>query len=245
MSQQKLTDFKVLTFDCYGTLIDWETGIIEALRPILKRQNQNLSDDEILTAFAKFETLQQQKTPSYIYPEILRHVFRSLVLFWELDATPEEENSFASSVKNWPVFEDSVVALSYLKKHFKLVILSNVDLASFAASNEKLAVLFDDVFTAEEIGSYKPDSYNFTYMLDKLKNKGIQVSEILHTAQSLYHDHVPAMKIGLTTCHIHRRFNKQEGGATPIVSAQIKPRFVFNSLQELVASHKTICQSDK
>ena len=138
-------------------------------------------------------------------------------------ASWEECQAYGRSVGNWPAFPDSAEALQYLKKHYKLVILSNVDNESFAASNKRLQVTFDAILTAEDIGSYKPDDRNFRYMLEKLGGMGIGKEQILHTAESLFHDHEPANRAGLTSCWIYRRHGDTGFGATmaPSVDAEI------------------------
>jgi aromatic-L-amino-acid/L-tryptophan decarboxylase len=229
----KLLAFDVLTFDCYGTLIDWETGIINALQGWLQRHNRVVSDAEILTVFTNYETRQQQRTPHKRYPEILAHVHHKLATHWGLEATPEETQTFATSIKDWPVFDDSIITLRYLQKFFKLVILSNVDHQSFMASQQKLDIEFDKVITAEDVGCYKPNRANFDYLLTTLAAEGIPGEKICHVAQSLYHDHVPAEQLGIHSCWIDRR-HKQEGwGATPAPQHAVTPALTVQSLADL------------
>ncbi len=139
----------------------------------------------------------------------------------------------------WPAFADSAGALQYLKRHAKLVILSNVDNESFAASNKKLMVDFDAIYTAEDIGSYKPSDRNFDYMLEKLTTLGIEKHEILHTAESMFHDHVPANKHGLASCWIHRRHDQKGFGATMNPGKMPKCNFQFNSMADLVKAYQS------
>ena len=146
--------------------------------------------------------------------------------------------AFGASIQDWPAFPDSAEALGYLKQHYQLVILSNVDRASFAHSNQKLGVEFDAVYTAEDIGSYKPDPRNFEYMLARLAARGIAREQILHTAESLYHDHVPAKRFGLATCWIHRRAGKAGHGATRQPEAEVRPDFRFETLGAMAAAHR-------
>src|SRR5262245_58110403 len=209
----RLTDFKVLTFDCYGTLIDWESGMVAALAPLTARVG-NLSRDAILEAHARHESSQQAYTPARRYSELLAIVYKRLAEEWGVPASWDDCLTYGNSIKDWPAFPDTAGALQYLKQHYKLVILSNVDNASFAFSNRKLGVEFDAIYTAEDIGSYKPNVRNFEYMLAKLEARGIAKSSILHTAESLFHDHVPATGLGLATCWIHRRHDKPGFGAT-------------------------------
>jgi 2-haloacid dehalogenase len=170
----QLTDFKVLTFDCYGTLIDWESGIAEALRPLLARSGKMLSRDKVLESFARYEAAQQSETPSMIYSELLGVVHARMASEWGVEPSTEESKKFGRSVSDWPVFTDSPAALQYLKKHYKLVILSNVDRESFQGSNRRLQIEFDYIFTAQDIGSYKPNPRNFAYMIKKLSDAGIK-----------------------------------------------------------------------
>ena len=240
-----LTDFYALTFDCYGTLIDWESGMIEALKGLAERARRPLTRDEMLEAHARHELSQQRYTPAKRYRELLPIVYKRLAEEWGVYATHEECVAYGRSIANWPAFEDSPAALSYLKKHFKLVILSNVDNESFAASNVRLQVEFDAIYTAEDIGSYKPAARNFEYMLEKLEGIGIRKELILHTAESLFHDHKPANDIGLKSCWIFRRHAAQGFGATLDPGAMPHVDFKFNSLRELADAHERQLSRDK
>jgi 2-haloacid dehalogenase len=233
----RLTDFRVLTLDCYGTLIDWESGIYTALRPLLARGVVSLERDEVLETFGRHEARQEKETPRMRYSELLTAVHRRLADEWRLPASEEEGRAFARSVPDWPAFPDSHDALAYLAQHYKLVILSNVDRESFKGSNARLGVTFDAIYTAEDIGSYKPDRRNFAYMLDRLKERGFGRDDILHTAQSLYHDHVPAKEFGLATAWIDRRHQQAGSGATLAV-AGARYDFHFTSLAEMVQAHR-------
>jgi 2-haloalkanoic acid dehalogenase type II len=234
----KLTDFDVLSFDCYGTLIDWEAGIDTALRPWLSRHGLGLSADEVLEVFAQHEAVQQAETPAMPYPDLLACVHQRLGRHWNIPVTDDEASAFGHSVPDWPAFPDVPQALQYLKTYYQLVILSNVDRSSFAASRRRLQVDFDAIYTAQEIGSYKPDRRNFTYMLEQLAAQQIAPSRLLHTAQSLFHDHVPAAAAGLATCWIDRRHAKDGYGATLPPSSQVRPDFRFETLAALVEAHR-------
>ena len=169
----RLSDFRVLTFDCYGTLIDWESGIVAALQPLMAKGKARLDRDAALASFGRHEAAQQHETPEMRYSDLLADVHRRLAEEWGVAATDEEHRAFGRSVPDWPAFPDSAEALASLKRHYKLVILSNVDRASFSGSNARLGVAFDAIYTAEDIGSYKPDRRNFAYMLDALGEQGI------------------------------------------------------------------------
>lgn len=234
----RLTDFRALTFDCYGTLIDWESGMFEALKPLTGRVKKPLSRDAILEAHARHESSQQTYTPAMKYSELLAVVYKRLAEEWGTGTSWEECQAYGNSIRDWPAFTDSAEALAYLKRHYKLVILSNIDNASFAHSNRRLQVEFDAIYTAQDIGSYKPSGRNFDYMIDKLECLGIAKSEILHTAESLFHDHAPANKHGLASCWIYRRHDQQGFGATMNPGALPKHNFRFNSMADMVKAHR-------
>ena len=234
----RLTDFKVLTFDCYGTLIDWETGIVDALRPLVRRDAAERSRDEILASFARHETAQEAETPGMIYSELLGRVHRRLAEEWGIAASEADHRPFGGSVGNWPAFPDSAPSLAYLKQFHKLAILSNVDRKSFAQSRRRLGVAFDAVYTAEDIGSYKPDTRNFRYMIEALKRAGHVERDILHVAQSLFHDHAPANAAGLHSAWIDRRSGAAGSGATPPPPAGVRYDFRFTGMAELVEAHR-------
>jgi 2-haloacid dehalogenase len=235
-----LSDFKVLTFDCYGTLIDWESGIFDALLPLARKAQASEEQDYLLQTFAKHESAQEKLTPAMPYSQLLSVVYKRLAKEWGAAVTDEEANIFGASIPDWPEFPDSVDALQYLKKHYKLVILSNVDRISFRSSNARLKVDFDAIFTAQDIKSYKPSRRNFEYMLKRLHTDfRLERSDILHTAQSLFHDHAPANHFGLASAWIDRRHMYQGWGAT--MPPPRTPRYVFrfNSMADLVLAHKT------
>jgi 2-haloacid dehalogenase len=234
----KLRDFKALTFDCYGTLIDWESGMVAGLKPLTDRVVRELSRDEILQAHAKHESTQQLWTPAKPYAELLPIVYKRLAEEWAVNVSVDECMAYGQSVKNWPAFADSVAALAYLKQHYKLVVLSNVDIQSFKGSNDRLQVEFDAIYTAEDVGSYKPSDRNFDYMLEKLADIGIAKDDVLHTAESMFHDHGPANRHGLASCWIYRRFDQEGFGATMNPGDMPSYNFCFNSMAELVKAHQ-------
>ncbi|MEZ5933473.1 MAG: haloacid dehalogenase type II [Alphaproteobacteria bacterium] len=234
----RLSDFKVLTFDCYGTLIDWETGMIEGLKPLTSKASQAVSRDDILMAHAHHESTTQAQTPAKRYSDVLAVVYKRLAEEWGVAASWADCLAYGQSVRDWPAFEDSAAALHYLKRHYKLVILSNVDNASFAYSNAKLEVAFDACYTAEDIGSYKPSPRNFSYMLSQLERLGFGEADILHTAESLFHDHAPANEHGLANCWIYRRHGQEGFGATMTPANMPSTKFTFTSMAEMVKAHQ-------
>jgi len=222
-----LAAYDTLSFDCYGTLIDWEAGIVAALSPLLAHNDRELAAADLLEAFARHESTVQERNPALVYSALLTAVHRAVASDLGLATTDELDEMFAASVAGWPPFADSAGALERLATRYRLVILSNVDEASFAASALQLGVDFDAVYTAQQIGSYKPDPANFVYLLEH------ETGRVLHVAQSLYHDHAPAKAAGMDTVWVDRQAGG--GGATPPApSATYDMR--FESLAEFAAA---------
>jgi 2-haloacid dehalogenase len=234
-----LTEFTTLTFDCYGTLIDWERGILAELRPWAASRLLAATDDQLLEAFGEAEAECEAQTPERRYPDILADVMRRLAARWSVRLHESEAAAFGRSVGGWPAFPDSPDALRYLKNYFKLVVVSNVDHVSFAESQRKLGVSFDRVITAEDVGAFKPSLRNFEYALDDIRRTlGVERHQVLHTAQSLFHDIVPAKTIGLRTMWINRRRGSQGWGATPPPRVDVRADFEVDSLGAFAALHQ-------
>ncbi|MEJ6394585.1 haloacid dehalogenase type II [Gymnodinialimonas sp. 2305UL16-5] len=241
MTKPELIDFEALTFDVYGTLIDWESGMVAGLKPLtdaLEADGRGLTRDQILEAHAFHESTQQRWTPGMRYRDLLPIVYKRLAEEWGLEITLADCIAYGKSVRDWPAFADSAGALQYLKQHYKLVVLSNVDNESFSHSLKKLGVEFDAVYTAEDVGSYKPEDRNFDYMLEKLDRLGVAKDKILHTAESMFHDHGPANKHGLTSCWIYRRHEQEGFGATMNPGEMPSYKFRFNSMADLAKAHQ-------
>lgn len=234
----KLSDYKALTFDVYGTLIDWESGMVTGLKPLTDKVSRSLSRDDILEAHAYYESTNQRWTPAKKYSDLLPVVYRRLAEEWGVEVSWEECQAYGLSVRQWPAFDDSRETLAYLKQHFKLVVLTNTDNTSFQGSNARLGVHFDGVYTAEDVGSYKPADRNFDYMLEALARQGIEKQDILHTAESMFHDHAPANKYGLNNCWIYRRHDKEGFGATMNPGDMPSYDFRFNSMMDMVRAHQ-------
>ena len=224
---------KAVSFDCYGTLIDWESGIADALSAWAKRHGVLPGRADLLAAFAEAEPQVQAADPKMPYPEVLRRVARRIGRKFDLPVSDGEAAMFAASLQHWPLFADTRKALAELKKHFRLAVLSNVDMNSFAATQKVLGVEFDLVCTAEEIGSYKPDPRNFRFLLARLSEMDIADTELLHAAQSLFHDVEPARAMGIRTAWVDRYSGAASGAARPPQSA-ITADLRVNSLAELV-----------
>lgn len=225
-----LNDFDALSFDCYGTLIDWEAGLSAALRPWADRHGLTQGKEELLTAFSVHEARAEEEHPGDLYPAVLARSLRALGDELGAPVTDAEAEAFGASVPDWPAFPDSAQALARLAQRYRLIILSNVDRTSFAGSNERLGVTFTSIVTAQDVGSYKPDPRNFAALEAEIARLGIPKDRLLHVAQSLFHDHVPAKAVGLPTVWINRRHAAPGWGATPDPGADITPDWTFPSM---------------
>jgi 2-haloacid dehalogenase len=220
---------EVLSFDCYGTLIDWESGLLAAIKPILSDYQIETSDREILELFAQQESIYE--SGDYLnYREVLRRVMQVFGETLDFEPTESELDALANSIKDWQPFPDTLVALQALKKRYKLSIISNIDDDLFADTAQKLQVEFDWIVTAEQVKSYKPSLQNFAFAIERM---GIAPEKFLHVAQSVYHDVIPAKSIGLTTVWVNRRKGKEGFGATSPASAT--PDLEVPDLKSLVA----------
>ncbi|MFZ0128646.1 MAG: haloacid dehalogenase type II [Candidatus Dormiibacterota bacterium] len=231
-----LTDFDVLSFDCYGTLIDWEAGIEAVLTPWAREHHLSLGVEELLERYASAEARQEERSPAALYPEILGAAMRSLGASLGVEVSAGESARLATSVADWPAFPDSAAALAALSARYKLVILSNVDRGSFAGSNARLGVTFDAIVTAQDVGTYKPSPRNFEVLLETVRGLGVEEGRLLHVAQSLFHDHVPARKLGLPTVWIDRRGEQSGWGATPPPGVTVSPGWTFPSMAAFAAA---------
>ena len=207
--------FKALTFDCYGTLIDWESGILGALRPVLAGHRITCPDEDLLAIYAEAEASAESEEYAP-YREVLRRVMRSIGGRLRFAATVAEEECLAASIADWLPFPDTVAALRALQERYRLAIVSNIDDDLFRASAVRLEVPFDAVITAQMVRGYKPGEGHFKRALEVLD---LAPGEILHVAQSLFHDVVPARRLGMSTVWVNRRHGREGSGATPPAEA--------------------------
>ena len=232
----RLTDFGALSFDCYGTLIDWEAGIAAVLSPWASSRGLSYDEETLLTAYARQESQAEAGHPREAYPAILARSMRGLGAELGAEVSEDDAQRLARSVPDWPAFGDSRDSLAALALRFKLIILSNVDRDSFAASNRRLGVRFTSILTAQDVGSYKPSPANFDALLAEAGRLAIGDGRLLHVAQSLFHDHVPAQRAGLPTVWINRRHDRPGWGATPPPPAPVTPDWEFPSVAALAAA---------
>jgi 2-haloacid dehalogenase len=224
--------FDALTFDCYGTLIDWEAGLVAALRDALGDGVAEVDPEDLLVRFARYEAT-AEAGPYQRYRAVLANGLRGVASELDLEVSYHAAARFGGSVVDWPAFPDSAAALAHLKTRFRLGVITNCDDDLFAASNERLGIRFDWVVTAQQVGSYKPSEANFQAMFERLAADGVDRGRILHVAQSLYHDHAPAKQLGMTTVWIDRRHDRPGFGATPRAEAQ--PDATFPDMRSFAA----------
>ncbi len=221
--------FEWVSFDCYGTLIDWESGILGYLQPLLRSKARDLTDAEVLRMYSEFEPSEQAKAYCS-YRDVLSNVVQDFARELHFEVSEEEASGLADSIRDWKPFSDTIPALRILQREYKLAILSNIDDNLFTYSAEKLGVRFDSVVTAQQAQSYKPALNNFNLLLTRLS---IPRPHLLHVAESLFHDVEPANSLGIKTVWVNRRQGKP-AAASKLVDA--KPDLEVRDLAEL-ASH--------
>jgi 2-haloacid dehalogenase len=219
--------FTTISFDCYGTLIEWEAGILPALRAVLGRHGKTLTDAAILELYGEFEA-EAESGPYQKYRDVLGAVVRAFGRRLGFQPDSADISDLSESVPSWPPFSDTVKALRQLKSRYRLVIISNIDDDLFAETRKHLGVDFDEVITAEQAGSYKPSLRNFELALSRL---AISREQLLHVGQSIYHDVVPAQALGLSTVWVNRKSARPGVGA--VRSAQGKPDLEVSDLATL------------
>jgi 2-haloacid dehalogenase len=219
--------YRVLSFDCYGTLINWEAGILSSLRPMLANRDVRVSDDQLLEAYGEIEA-QLEAGPWKAYRQILRECVAGLGLRFNFSPTASEMDALPSSLPFWPAFPDSVEALRRLKSRYRLAIISNTDDDLFAATARSLGVAFDHVITAEQVRTYKPSRNNFLRALEQIN---LPREQVLHVAQSIYHDVVPTRALGISSVWVNRRKGMVGSGAT--LPAEGRPDLEVTDLKSL------------
>ncbi|HET7893578.1 MAG TPA: haloacid dehalogenase type II [Candidatus Sulfotelmatobacter sp.] len=224
------TRFEILTFDCYGTLINWEAGILSALHRILSAHGKDLDDATMLKLYGDFELLAEQGT-FRPYKEVLQLVVRQFADELHFTPTPQELRSLSDSLASWKPWPDTVAALRQLKSRFRLAILSNVDDALFAGTRLQLGVEFDAVITAQQAQAYKPSLKIFEFALSRIN---APAHRVLHVGQSIYHDVVPAQTLGLATVWVNRPSARPGVGA--VKAANATPDLTVSTLEELAAA---------
>jgi 2-haloacid dehalogenase len=224
------TRFEILTFDCYGTLIDWESGILAALHRILSIHGEKIDDATLLKLYGDFEQ-RSEHGKFHPYREVLKSVVRRFGDELGFVPTAEETRSLPDALSTWKPWPDTVAALRQLKTRYRLAILSNVDDDLFATTRPKLEVDFDEVITAQQAHAYKPSLKLFELALSRIH---APAHRVLHVGQSIYHDVIPAQALGLATVWVNRPSANPGVGA--VKAAEAKPDLTVSSLAELAAA---------
>jgi 2-haloacid dehalogenase len=226
--------FEWVSFDCYGTLIDWESGILGYVRPLLRSKGRDAPDAQILNLYSELEPREQQSGSYRSYREVLVSVMHGLARELNCEVSAEEAGGLADSIAEWKPFPDTVGGLRQLKSRYKLAILSNIDDDLFAFTAKRLEVPFDLVITAQQVQAYKPSHRNFETLLGRI---GGPPEALLHAAESLYHDVAPARELGIATVWVNRRQGKPAAAAR---LADAKPDLEVASVAELARLAKEL-----
>jgi 2-haloacid dehalogenase len=240
-----LTKYAALSFDCYGTLIDWEAGILGVLGLWATEGGLEVGDDRLLELYADHESATEREHPMWLYPAILAEAFRRTGRSLGVEVDERWAARLGDSVPNWPAFSDSSAALAALAEQYQLIIVSNVHRAGFAVSNMRLEGDFAAIITAEDVGAYKPADDHFVALDRTLVELGIERDRLLHVAQSLFHDHVPARRHGLTSIWINRRHDRSGWGATPEPSDEFSYALEFASMADFAAAIGAASRADR
>jgi 2-haloalkanoic acid dehalogenase type II len=234
----RLTDFDVLTFDMIGTLIDFEQGVLDFARPRLLRAKPELSDTEILEAYAKSQSVVRTREPALLFSARLPKIWEGVAANYGVAVEPEDGPAFVRSARNWPAFSDSATALAELKRQFRfLVVVTNGDRVSARVMANRLGSPFSEIITEEDMGFAKPDPRAFQYFVAHLERLGVKRERILHVAQSQYHDIGAARAAGLASAWIYRRHGRQGYGGTQVPPRYTQPDFLAVSLEDLVRQY--------
>ena len=230
----KLSNFSTLTFDVVGTLIDFETGILDWFRPTLGRHGVSKADEEILATFAAVEDKYQRETPEKPFTEMLPLIYHDMASGWGVRFRDKDVRSFRDSIRSWPPFPDTVEALEELGTRYRLVAVTNADAWALEHMSANMGDPFQERVTCDEVGVNKPSPRVFEYVLAKLAPAGVHKKDILHTAQSQYHDIAPASALGLATMWIERRHGKNGFGATPRPEEVVTSTFHATGMADFV-----------
>jgi 2-haloalkanoic acid dehalogenase type II len=226
-------DFDALTFDCYGTLIDWEAGALGVLRPWADGQGLDAGDDDLLARFAAAQVDQETLRPFRRYPDVVGEAFAEIAAGYGKTLAAQDRERLARSIGDWPPFADTVQALGDLKRRFTLGVLSNVDVSSFARTHARLGKVMEVIVTADDAGAYKPALAHFHRGIEAFAKLGIEKARILHVAQSRFHDIAPATSLDLTCVWVDRRAGRQGRGLN--IPSDAETPYVVGDMAELAA----------
>lgn len=240
----RLTDFDVLTFDMIGTLIDFETGVLDWIRPRVLKDHPELSDTAILEAYARAQSGVRAAEPRLLFSQRFPKIWAAMAKEYGVETAPDDGASFAASARLWPAFPDSAEALAYLKTQFRyLVVVTNGDRVAARRMATTLGSPFSAIITEEDTGVSKPSPKAFEYFIDYLAKLAVPKERILHVAQSQYHDIGAARAIGLKTAWIYRRHGMAGYGGTQVPPAFTKPDWIALSLADLVRQYRAALEA--
>jgi putative hydrolase of the HAD superfamily len=231
-----LREFRILTFDVVGTLIDFEAGVLNYIKPIAAGVGVAIDDETILASYGKAEGEQHHIMPGVPFIDMLPGIYLAMANNFGLPNSAQEVEGFRESLPSWPAFADSVAALKSLRQHFRLVAMTNSNNWALGYFSRTLGEPFHDTVTAEDVGTCKPDPQFFAYARGRQSVHGFKLSDYLHVAQSQYHDIGVARELGYATCWIERRRGCKGAGGTPEVAKPVTPDYHFASLAELSAA---------
>jgi putative hydrolase of the HAD superfamily len=231
----RFRDFDTLTFDVVGTLVDFEAGILAWFRPTLRAQGVSKTDEEILATFAAIEDEYQRETPEKTFTDMLPLIYCALASEWGMEHRDEEAQGFRDSIRSWPPFPDTIEALKELKVSYRLVAVTNADSWALEHMSATLEDPFEEWITCDEVGVNKPSPRVFEYVLEKLAPAGVGKKDIIHVAQSQYHDILPASDLGFATAWIERRSGKAGFGATPVPERTAESTFYATSMADFAS----------
>jgi 2-haloalkanoic acid dehalogenase type II len=232
----ELNKFKALTFDVYGTLIDWEPSIIAMFQSVADQYGVTLSQEQLLLEFDGARAQLQRVRPALLYPEVLRRAYEEFCNRYRIPPNDAEREVFANAVMLWPAFPDAKEALAYLHGHFKIGLLSNIDDTSLSFSSRKLSLTADVIATAESVAAYKPDFDHFLMAFERFARLGIAKDQILHVGQSLRADVIPANALGIKVAWIRRPGRSLGSRASDALGA--RPDITFDTLEQLAELHR-------
>ena len=231
----RFRDFDTLTFDVVGTLVDFETGILDWFRPTLRAQGISKADDEILATFAAIEDEYQKGAPEKTFTEMLPLIYGAMASEWGMEHSHEAAEGFRDSIRSWPPFPDTIEALEELGERYRLVAVTNADSWALEHMSANMKEPFEERITCDEVGVNKPSPRVFEYVLEKLAPAGVGKKDIIHVAQSQYHDIVPASALGFATAWIERRSGKSGFGATPVPERTAESTFYATSMADFAS----------
>ncbi|MGE0007764.1 MAG: HAD-IA family hydrolase [Parvibaculaceae bacterium] len=228
-----LRDYKILTFDVVGTLIDFEAGVLDYIRPIASRAGRTMDDEAVLLSYGRAEDIEHRRTPGLPFPSMLAPIYRTMAKEFGLPAGEAETEGLRLSIPAWPAFPDAVEAMKRLRRRYRLVAMTNSDNRALDSFARTLDHPFDDAVTAEDVETCKPDPQFFAYTRGRQSAQGYRMKDYLHVAQSQFHDIGVAKSLGYSTCWIERRKGKTGFGGSPAPAVVTRPDYNFATLAEL------------